>query len=602
MSPSPSAPTPAPSSGLRDRVAPWLEGGGLALLLLAVVALGGDSLRTSYHGTLHATLGEAVLREGLTPENPYHAGEPLRYYLLYPALGALLGRTGMGPLWGFALLNLLAGLLLGPALDALGRALGLSFRARRFAFAWTVLGLNGLGWLWASQSGGPLLAFRAPDGPGSGVPLGAMPLALLQGLAHSPFGMDWDARLQSFLPKFLNVSSFALAIPFTLWSLAFALREGRRALLAAAAHLGAATAINPLAGALAAVMLAARRIGDLRRPARAARELAPAAALALALALPFLLPVLRGGAAGGEEGGTAIGFALTGDGPLANLVGPLLMLWPLAIAGAFALPRSRLGFLGGVLALALLLGCAPLPWGNEYKFVRLAALLLALPAGAACDRICRRPAGAAAVALLLLLAAPTTWLTLSAYAAWNAEPVLALTRIEHGRLALDPRFEASFARPLREAEEALPASAPLLADPFLNPSGLQSSVASGHPLGPLLHRPLLVDRPQIHNEHSAGRDARIADWFAFVYGRSMPKQRGDPGEPADAAAALQRLRAAVAARPLAVLLDSRASGARVLLERSGAELRARAEGQELWLLPPPPAAAGSAAPVADPGR
>ena len=173
-----SALSATPASPLRERAAPWLEGGALALLVLIVVTLGGDSLRMSYHGSLHATIGEAVLRDGLLPENPYHASEGLNYYLLYPTLGVLLGRIGMGPLWGFALLNLLAGLLLGPALDALGRALGLEFRARRFAFLWMIFGLNGLGWLWASAQGSPLLDFRAIDQEGSGVALGAMPLAL----------------------------------------------------------------------------------------------------------------------------------------------------------------------------------------------------------------------------------------------------------------------------------------------------------------------------------------------------------------------------------------------------------------------------------------
>jgi hypothetical protein len=588
-----SAPLPVlcPPLSRRERIAPWLEGAGLALLLMVVVALGGDSLRTSYHGTLHASLGEAVLRDGLTPENPYHAGEPLRYYLLYPALGALLGRTGMGPLWGFALLNLLAGLLLGPALDALGRALGLSFRARRFAFWWTILGLNGLGWLWASSSGGPLLDLRSLAESGEGVALGAMPLALLHGLASSPFGLEWDARLQSFLPKFLNVSSFALAIPFTLWALAFALRDGRRALFAAAAHVGVATALNPLAGGLAAVLLAARRAPTLRHPAAALRDLLPAAALATAIALPFLLPVLRGGGGGSE--GASMGFNLAGDGALANLTGPLLLLWPLGIVGACALARDRRWFLAGALALALLLGAAPLPWGNEYKFVRLAALLLALPAGLACDRWCRTGAGLTASAALLLLAVPTTWLTLRAYSAWNAEAALVLTRVEDGRLAPAARFETAFPLALRTAERALPADAPLLADPHFNPSGLSSNVASGHWLAPLLHRALLVDRPQIHNEHAADLARRLEDWDGFVFGKVRPQARGEAARPADPAAALARLRAAVAGRPLAVLLDARAGAARALLQSHGAELRAQAEGLELWLLPPATAATGT---------
>lgn len=585
------ASTVLPLSSARDRRAPWIEGGLLALLLLVVVSLGGDSLRTSNHGTLHAAIGEAVLREGLQPENPYHAGEPLHYYVLYPLLGCLLGRAGMGPLWGFALLNLLAGLLLGPALDAFGRALGLSFRARRFAFLGTIFGLNGLGWLWASPDGGPLLDLRSYDQPGAGVALGAAPLALLQHLADGPFGLTWDARLQSFLPKFLNVSSFALAMPFTLWSLAYALRPEPRALFGAATHLGVATALNPLAGGLAAVMLVLRNLARLRAPAAAARALGPPLLLALLISVPFMLPFLAPGSEGGNDIKT--GFLLAGDGPFANLVGPLLLLWPLGLAGFFFLPRDRRLFLGAALALTLLLGCAPLPWGNEYKFVRLAGLLLAVAAAAALDRLAARSAGRLACAGLLLLSMPTTWLTLRAYAAWDAEAVLVLTGVEDGRMALAPEYEAVFPRPLRAAEEALPASAAFLADPTLNPTGLQSMSAIGHPLAPLLHRPLFVDLPQIHNETMPDLEQRIAAAYVFFHGRTPPRGPGDRGLAAKPEAALADLRAMLPGRPLGVLVRQDQVSSLDALARAGGERRAAAEGLELWLLPAPPAATGN---------
>jgi hypothetical protein len=206
------------SDALPDRrFTPWLEGALAAALVLGIYALAGDALRASYHGYLHAAIGEAVLRDGLRPENPWHAGSALRYYTLYPALGALIGRAGPGPLWGFALLNAAAALCFAPALDALGRALGLRFAARRAAFVAAVLGFNGLGWI-------GMLAVDAPRAADGGVlpPVFAtMPLTF----AGEPVG--WDARLQAFLPKFLNASSFALAVPFALWALAAAPRGDR---------------------------------------------------------------------------------------------------------------------------------------------------------------------------------------------------------------------------------------------------------------------------------------------------------------------------------------------------------------------------------------
>ena len=81
----------------------WAEGALLALAIFFILALGGESVRASYHGYLHTTVGEAVLRDGLLPENPYHAGSPLRYYTLYPTLGVLLGKIGIGPTMGICL-------------------------------------------------------------------------------------------------------------------------------------------------------------------------------------------------------------------------------------------------------------------------------------------------------------------------------------------------------------------------------------------------------------------------------------------------------------------------------------------------------------------
>src|SRR4030095_8580236 len=113
---------------------------------------------------------------------------------------------GFGPLWAFALLDVLAALLLAPAFDALGRALGLSFRARRCAFLAAVLGFNGFGWIGLCVS----------TGPGIGVP----PVYALMPMTFGAESFGWDARLQAFLPKFLNVTSYAIALPPALLALA----------------------------------------------------------------------------------------------------------------------------------------------------------------------------------------------------------------------------------------------------------------------------------------------------------------------------------------------------------------------------------------------
>ena len=259
------------------RHAAWLEGLAWASLVGALLWLGGDVVRASYHGYLHTTIGEAVRAEGLRPENPYHAGEALRYYTLYPWLGAWLGSTGLGALHAFAWLNVLAALLLGPALDALGRALGLSWAGRRWAFALTVLAFNACGWLgwWL---------FPPADA--------SVPVFAFESLTFAAQSWGWDARLQAFLPKYLNVSSFALALVPGLWALAAGWRA-RRAGTAWPVLLpaGVALAINPLVGGFVGLVLLAWGIPVLLRAATPVRLSWLGAGMgAVLLALPFLLP------------------------------------------------------------------------------------------------------------------------------------------------------------------------------------------------------------------------------------------------------------------------------------------------------------------------
>src|SRR6185436_12303810 len=157
-------------------------------------------------------------------------------YTLYPLLGAAIGRLGIGPLWAFALIDVLAALLLAPALDALGRAFGLSFRARRAAFLAAVLGFNGLGWI----------GLVGAEDPGRGVP----PVYALLPMTFGGARFGWDARLQAFLPKFLNVTSYAIALPPALLALAICAR-GKKAFVRVAVLLALSLALNPLVGGLA---------------------------------------------------------------------------------------------------------------------------------------------------------------------------------------------------------------------------------------------------------------------------------------------------------------------------------------------------------------
>jgi len=568
--------------------APWLEGGLLALVVFAILAVGGETVRASYHGFLHSTVGEAVMRDGLHPENPYHAGTSLRYYLLYPFLGVLLGRTGIGPLWGFALLSVLAAFLFGPALDALGRAFRLSWSARRAAFLAAVLGLNALGWT----------GFFFAHGAAAGDP----PLYLLRPMTFSSFFFSWDPRIQAFLPKYLNVSSYALAIPFGLWALAEAARVLQaddsperarpvRALLPAAASL----ALNPLVGGFAGLCMFFWVAGSLRRLDRGdlLRWLGTGLG-AIALSLPLLLPAFQP-APGGEL--LTGGLSFRGS-PLGNVLGPLLLLLPFGLAGLRCFPRPLLvRFLLAVVLAWFLLVRGGLPWQNEYKLARLGAILWALPAGACLAELVRRRRGRLLAAGLILLSLPTTGAAVWAYLEWglHAPPLPVMTGPD-GRLEPDPSaVPGALPRGILLAERHADPRGVLLLD--LRQPGSRSgegSLIQGNVLASAFDHPLVVDDVQTLNDGIPDLGRRRDQAYAIWTGTAVPRTPEDPGQPMDRLAALAGLRAALPARPFLVInFDRFLVVTRILEQQAGARPLARDGGYTLWWLPPLRAGSGS---------
>lgn len=537
----------------------WVEGGALALVVVLLLALGGETVRASYHGFLHVRVGQAVLDHGLIPENPYHAGTPLRYYTLYPALGVLLGKLGLGPLWGFGLLNVLAALLFGPALDALGRAFGLSGDARRWAFVAAVFGFNALGWI------GMLVA--------AGEPLpGAAPVMRLAPLTFAGTPLGWDQRLQAFLPKFLNVSSFALALPFGLWALAGAIRPAAARPVRVALAAAAALALNPLVGGFTGLLMAVWLLPELWRGSGAKRLVWPlAGALALLLALPFLLPALLPAAVGGPRVQVQLGGR-----PFADWFGPLALLLPVSFLGWPKLaPGLRWRWAVAAVAAGLLLGWAELPWGNQYKMARIGGLLWALPAGAGLAVLAARRRWLPWAFLAVCL--PTTGLIPGAYLRWADEsPALPLT-VEGGKLSFRPESSDAIPPPVLEAEAAAPADAVLLIDPFGLAARLGGGRVQGHPLAPLFRHALAVDLLHVHNEGQPDLELRLR----CAAGLYLP----DTG--LDLASSLGDLRDLFPGRPLLVLVRPDDPGAAEVAAADGAEAAASAGGFTLWMLPPP---------------
>jgi hypothetical protein len=547
---------------LRSKRWPWIEALLLASLVATVLCLGGDAVRTSYHGYLHTTVGEAVLREGLQPENPYHAGTALRYYTLYPAAGTLLGRIGFGPIWAFALLNILAAALFPLALDAFGRAVGLNFFARRACFWATVLGFNALGWLgWV----------YAPPTPELLIPVFAF-----QPMTFSQLNWGWDARLQGFLPKFLNVSSFALALPFALWSMAQGWNrqaKGTQVVIPTALAL----AINPLAGGFAALCLMGWHAASLLQGGWTQRLKWPAiGAFAAALALPFLMPAFQAAPEAESLTGT-VRFQHSG---WINFFGPMALL---LIPGLLGTMRPRIAWKWWwALAVAVgLLVYARLPWGNEYKLARVAGILWALPAGICLAELWRRRGVRRGLVVgMALLASGSLYLILSSYLRWGAAPDPGL-EVQNGRLVVASDFQArSLPAKISQAERDAPANAVFWMR--LNHPGSRAGqgVVQGNALAPVLHRPLFVDRPQIHNDRLPDLAQRLQLSRDFW---------GGPGSNPAASAASASLRSAreiLPDRPFLILSHDSVLQVLDAVSTAGAKILAFEDGFSLWLLDP----------------
>ncbi|MFT7516328.1 MAG: hypothetical protein ACI84O_000103, partial [Myxococcota bacterium] len=470
---------------LGNRTWPWIEGLILALLVLIVVSMGGESVRSSYHGLLHTTIGESVLREGLLPENPYHAGEQLNYYTLYPTLGVLLGRLGGGSLWGFALINIIAALLMGPALDSLGQRLKFGFAARRSAFWCMLLGFNFMGFWLAYGVAVP--------------PLGALPMFILEPATNFYDLFSWDARLQSFVAKFFNVSSFACALPVMLFALSNAIVDTAKSRVLAAILLGVCVALNPLVGAFSALLIVAQAVIRVGPAAQQLLTWAKLGSISLLIALPFVLPLLMN--SGGEDI-VKNKLPFVGDGALLNIIGPCMLL---IVMNAIVLPRllaEQRKVLLLAIGLAVIFSFANLPFGNEYKFPRLLAIFLALPAGQFVVWFANKWPKKIFIAALAALAMPMTFTSVRAYAYWNVSESLSLTTSDNGVLV--PRTKedgTSVALPIEiiEAIKALPQEAVLMMHPRHPGAGSMGLGSQGNQWAPVLSRSLFVDKPQIHN-------------------------------------------------------------------------------------------------------
>jgi len=432
----------APDTALPNRLAAtsWGKSALVVVLLSATLCvpmlwLHRDSTRNliSFHGTLHAALGQRFADGAVPPENPYFAGEAVRYYWFYHGLGYLLARAlNVSVVYAFEILSVISIILIAAAAVTLGRRLFASTASGAIIFLLVLAGSNPLGWA-------IFLAKICRDGvrimrsPATEV---VSPMLLQVQFEDHRFGPN--------LTFFMHMTSRALSIALlvvALWLLWEWMHKGRRAyalmLSVAVALMAAMSPVMGLAaaGALGLALLAmwvwqrrgARLMGQFDALPRAMSGACLLGVGAL-LALPTMLNIL----------------GKSSNVPTVHIDPTRLQLYGIIAVNGF--PILLLGLLGAgagdhasrgfsrvlVVAAAILMAWTALlampgtipprgVIGNEHNLFNAAMVLLAVPAAGWTGLRTRDiwPAmlqtGKRRMICMLLLFLPTSLLILTAY-------------------------------------------------------------------------------------------------------------------------------------------------------------------------------------------
>jgi hypothetical protein len=261
----------------------------------------------------------------------------------------------------------------------------------------------------------------------------------------------------------------------------------------------------------------------------------------------------------------------------------LLLL--LGLPGFWAIKQKRSHLLLAI-GIAAAFSFASLPWGNEYKFPRMAGILLAIPAGHFLGQWSKRLPGAIAAVAVLLICLPMSWQTVKVYAAWGDGNAYLLDHVDAGRLMV--REEArltTWPKSVEDAERELPVDAVLMIHPRHPKVGGGQTGAQGNQLAPTLTHPLLVDSPQIHNNDLLDRQERLDACVGFWEGRRWAMKSTAPTPAFDHDEALLAARSFLPERPLAVISRPIVVETGQRLQASGATMLAQENGVELWLFP-----------------
>ncbi|HEU5154079.1 MAG TPA: DUF2298 domain-containing protein, partial [Gemmatimonadales bacterium] len=393
MASPPTTPEPQPAShrfwvGLLVATAGWLA------YILSLELLN-PRLVPSWHGFLHTAIVRRFPAPGLIPENPFFAGEPLKYYWFFHWMGAGVSSVfGVDPLTALRILVLAGLVLVSVAAGLVGRRVYGSLGAGLVIGVFALAGANPMGPVIAM--GRHLVQHRQllePTVHSAELQTVHVSDDLADDLMSRPLlpamylSADW--RNGQNIVWFADISSRGLALGVMMLMLYFLLapRAGPVSLAGTAIPAALLTALNPIVG-LATCLLLAGSVSALwlfhRWRGADPGPMAPALARSAALALGALAALPTYYHLFGQGGSGRISPVDLLVLKLVVIAANFLILLPLTAIGIKAFRgTSAPGLQAIALAGVLLLGLVPLiqlEKGNEHNLANAAYVLLAVPA------------------------------------------------------------------------------------------------------------------------------------------------------------------------------------------------------------------------------
>lgn len=338
----------------------------------------------SWHGFLHTAIANRFPANGLIPENPFFAGEPLPYYWAFHRVAATVGGwLGLDPLSALRLLTLSGLVILVVTAVAIGWRLFRSAEAGLVIGVLALVGLNPAGpglaaarffsngvTLFEQEAGAPNIetVFTSNET--------ADQLMSRNLLGRMYFSTDW--RHGENIVWFFDISSRGLALAMVLVLAGLIARERRTNGVLIATGLAAAilAALNPIVGLAVTGFLG---FSFLVLGRRVALPTVTALALGVALAAPtFYHLFLHGGSGTSINPPGVIGLKLVNLGINFIVLLPLALLAMRIRLGSLATPLRAIGMTGVFLLLAVV--TVHLEEGNEHNLTNATQVLLAIPA------------------------------------------------------------------------------------------------------------------------------------------------------------------------------------------------------------------------------